>query len=60
MTYKLNDFEVLELIGSGSFGSCYKVRHKYSHEILVWKVIEYGCLSEEKKQVCCEALKKVT
>lgn len=51
MIYKLNDFEVLELIGSGSFGSCYKVRNKHTHEVLVWKVIEYGCLPEEKKQL---------
>ncbi|XP_034256013.1 serine/threonine-protein kinase BRSK2-like [Thrips palmi] len=51
MTYRLNDFDVLELIGSGSFGSCYKVRNRHTHEIIVWKVIEYGCLSEEKKQL---------
>ncbi|KAK3921349.1 Serine/threonine-protein kinase Nek2 [Frankliniella fusca] len=51
MAYKLNDFEVLELIGSGSFGSCYKVRCKHTHELLVWKVIDYGCMPEEKKQL---------
>ncbi|KAJ1525293.1 hypothetical protein ONE63_010116 [Megalurothrips usitatus] len=51
MSYKLNDFEVLELIGSGSFGSCYKVRNRHTHEVIVWKVIGYGSLSEEKKQL---------
>lgn len=51
MTYRLSDFDVLELIGSGSFGSCYKVRNRHTHEVLVWKVIDYGCLSEEKKQL---------
>lgn len=51
MSYKLEDFEVLEVIGSGSVGTCYKVRNKFSKELFVWKAVDYGNLAEDHKRV---------
>lgn len=51
MTGQIEDYEVLQVIGTGSFGSCYKVRNKLSGRIYVWKAIDYGKMNEEKKQV---------
>uniref|UniRef100_A0A1B6FIW2 non-specific serine/threonine protein kinase n=1 Tax=Cuerna arida TaxID=1464854 RepID=A0A1B6FIW2_9HEMI len=51
MTGKIEDYEVLEVIGTGSFGTCYKVRNKLSGRIYVWKAIDYGTMTEEKKQL---------
>jgi Protein kinase domain. len=47
----LSDYQVIHAIGSGSFGTCYKVRHKHTNKYFVWKVIDYGDMSEEKKKV---------
>lgn len=51
MTGQIEDYEVLQVIGTGCFGSCYKVRNKLSGRIYVWKAIDYGKMNEEKKQV---------
>lgn len=51
MTGQIEDYEVLQVIGTGSFGSCYKVRNKLSGRIYVWKAVDYGKMTEEKKQV---------
>uniref|UniRef100_T1I6A3 non-specific serine/threonine protein kinase n=2 Tax=Rhodnius prolixus TaxID=13249 RepID=T1I6A3_RHOPR len=54
MSYKLEDFEVLEVIGSGSvicYGTCYKVRNKFSKELFVWKAVDYGNLAEDHKRM---------
>lgn len=51
MSGQIEDYEVLEVIGTGSFGTCYKVRNKLSGKIYVWKAIDYGKMTEEKKQV---------
>ncbi|KAI5730741.1 hypothetical protein M8J76_016910 [Diaphorina citri] len=47
----LSDYQVIHAIGSGSFGTCYKVRHKHTNKYFVWKVIDYGDMSEEKKKL---------
>ncbi|XP_054289530.1 serine/threonine-protein kinase Nek2-like isoform X1 [Macrosteles quadrilineatus] len=51
MTGHIEDYEVLEVIGTSSFGTCYKVRNKLSGQIFVWKAIDYGSMTEEKKQL---------
>ncbi|XP_024220087.2 serine/threonine-protein kinase Nek2 [Halyomorpha halys] len=51
MSQKLDDFDVISVVGTGSFGTCYKIRHKFSKEFYVWKAIDYGKLSEEKKKL---------
>lgn len=52
MSGHVEDYEVLNVIGTGSFGTCYKVRKKSNGRLYVWKAIGYGGMSEEKKQVC--------
>ncbi|XP_034038440.1 serine/threonine-protein kinase Nek2-like [Thalassophryne amazonica] len=37
----LEDYEVLCSIGSGSFGTCQKIKRKSDGKILVWKVVRY-------------------
>lgn len=51
MLGELSDYDVLSVIGSGSFGTCYKVERKNDGNIFVWKAIDYGSLTEEKKEV---------
>jgi hypothetical protein len=52
MSGHIEDYEVLNVIGTGSFGTCYKVQNKSNGHLYVWKAIGYGGMSEEKKQVC--------
>ena len=51
MVSQLEDYEVLNIIGTGSFGTCYKVRKKSDGNVYVWKAIDYGNMPEERKQV---------
>lgn len=46
----IDNYIVTSIIGSGCFGTCYKVKHKTSHEEFVWKAVNYGQMSEEKKE----------
>ncbi|KAJ9575834.1 hypothetical protein L9F63_007292 [Diploptera punctata] len=47
----LEDYEAINIIGTGSFGTCYKVRKKSNGYVYVWKAVGYGGMSEEKKQL---------
>ncbi|KAK3864906.1 hypothetical protein Pcinc_029442 [Petrolisthes cinctipes] len=47
---KLTDFEVLATIGSGSHGTVHKVRRRYDGQVLVWKELNYGAMTEVEKQ----------
>jgi len=51
MSGHIEDYEVLNIIGTGSFSTCYKVKKKSSGNLYVWKAVGYGGMSEEKKQV---------
>jgi len=51
MSGHIEDYEVLNVIGTGSFSTCYKVKKKSSGNLYVWKAVGYGGMSEEKKQV---------
>eukprot|EP01031_Cornospumella_fuschlensis_P025836 gene25836-31202_t len=42
-------YEVLEALGTGSFGSVHKIRRKQDGKILVWKEINFGGMSEKEK-----------
>nr|XP_045596560.1 serine/threonine-protein kinase Nek2-like isoform X2 [Procambarus clarkii] len=46
---KLEEFEVLSTIGSGAHGTVRKVRH-LDGQVLVWKELNYGAMSESEKQ----------
>lgn len=48
---KLEDYEVLQTIGSGSYGTCRKVRRKVDNKVLVWKELDYGTMTECEKQM---------
>lgn len=50
-----DEYEALEVIGKGSFGTVRKVRHKATGEILVRKEIEYTSMnSQEKNHIISE------
>lgn len=47
----LDDFEVLSTIGTGSYGTCKKIRRKKDGKVLVWKELDYGAMTEAEKQM---------
>uniref|UniRef100_A0A8C6P0H2 Serine/threonine-protein kinase Nek2 n=1 Tax=Nothobranchius furzeri TaxID=105023 RepID=A0A8C6P0H2_NOTFU len=51
MPTRVEDYEVLYTIGSGSYGRCQKVRRKNDGKILVWKELDYGTMAESEKQM---------
>lgn len=46
----MENYEIIQTIGVGSFGQVSKIRRKTDGKILVWKEIEYGKMSEREKQ----------
>jgi len=50
----LSDYEVLDTVGCGSFAKVSRVRRKSSDEILVWKELSYGVMSDKGKQMLCD------
>jgi NIMA (never in mitosis gene a)-related kinase 2 len=46
----MENYETIQKIGTGSFGSVTKIRRKSDGRILVWKEINYGAMSEKEKQ----------
>ncbi|XP_030637410.1 serine/threonine-protein kinase Nek2 [Chanos chanos] len=51
MPSRVEDYEVLYTIGSGSYGKCQKIRRKSDGKILVWKELDYGTMAEAEKQM---------
>ncbi|KAG8224235.1 hypothetical protein J437_LFUL002691 [Ladona fulva] len=51
MPERIEDYEVLGIIGTGSFGTCYKVRKRNTSHVFVWKAVDYGSMSEERKKL---------
>ncbi|XP_014060118.1 serine/threonine-protein kinase Nek2 [Salmo salar] len=51
MPSRVDDYEVLYTIGSGSYGKCQKIRRKSDGKILVWKELDYGTMAESEKQM---------
>ncbi|KAK7907690.1 hypothetical protein WMY93_016302 [Mugilogobius chulae] len=51
MPSRVEDYEVLFTIGSGSYGRCQKIRRKSDGKILVWKELDYGSMGESEKQM---------
>ncbi|CAL1527590.1 unnamed protein product [Lymnaea stagnalis] len=51
MAATLDDYEVIATIGTGSYGTCKKIRRKKDGKIMVWKEMEYGSMSENEKQM---------
>ncbi|XP_025998103.1 serine/threonine-protein kinase Nek2 isoform X1 [Astatotilapia calliptera] len=51
MPSRVEDYEVLHTIGSGSYGRCQKIKRKADRKILVWKELDYGTMAEGEKQM---------
>ncbi|XP_035534870.1 serine/threonine-protein kinase Nek2 [Morone saxatilis] len=51
MPSRVEDYELLHTIGSGSYGRCQKIRRKSDGKILVWKELDYGTMAESEKQM---------
>ncbi|XP_069787456.1 serine/threonine-protein kinase Nek2 [Narcine bancroftii] len=51
MPSRLEDYDLMESIGSGSYGRCQKIRRKSDGKVLVWKEMDYGSMSEAEKQM---------
>ncbi|KAG7509048.1 serine serine/threonine-protein kinase Nek2 [Solea senegalensis] len=51
MPSRVEDYEVLYTIGSGSYGRCQKIKRKSDGKILVWKELDYGTMAESEKQM---------
>ncbi|XP_021514150.1 serine/threonine-protein kinase Nek2 [Meriones unguiculatus] len=51
MPSRVEDYEVLHGIGTGSYGRCQKIRRKSDGKILVWKELDYGSMTEVEKQM---------
>ncbi|BFZ12115.1 hypothetical protein BsWGS_15153 [Bradybaena similaris] len=51
MPSTLDDFEVISTIGTGSYGTCKKIRRKKDGKVMVWKEMEYGSMTETEKQM---------
>ncbi|XP_014900915.1 serine/threonine-protein kinase Nek2 [Poecilia latipinna] len=51
MPSRVEDYEVLYTIGSGSYGRCQKIRRNSDGKILVWKELDYGNMAESEKQM---------
>ncbi|XP_065051894.1 serine/threonine-protein kinase Nek2-like [Rhopilema esculentum] len=48
---RLEDYDVVETIGSGSYGTCRKIRRRCDGKVLVWKELNYGQMTESEKQM---------
>ncbi|KAH8363742.1 hypothetical protein KR200_006098, partial [Drosophila serrata] len=46
----LRDFDVLAVLGCGSFGTCYKVQDRSTSEVFALKGIDYDQLDEDKRE----------
>lgn len=44
---KLLDYDVISVIGSGTCGTCFKVKNRKNDEIFVWKSIDYNRIHNE-------------
>ncbi|XP_069464624.1 serine/threonine-protein kinase Nek2 [Ambystoma mexicanum] len=51
MPSRLEDYQELHTVGSGSYGKCKKVLRKADGKILVWKELDYSSMSESEKQM---------
>lgn len=45
----MENYEIISVIGKGSFGSVKKIKRKSDGKILVWKELNYGKMSEREK-----------
>ena len=54
MGNKVEDFEILQVLGKGSYGFVAKVKSRLNHKIYAMKQINFGELEDEKSIELCE------
>jgi len=47
----IDDFVVLETLGSGAYGKVYKIKSKHDGNIYVWKEISFYKMSNKEKEL---------
>ena len=47
--YKMENYEVIQVIGSGSSGNVEKIVRKSDKKALVWKKLDYGKMHDKEK-----------
>lgn len=47
---QMQDHEVLQIMGAGSFGTCFEVQNKLTHKLFVWRAIDCGEITVETKR----------
>jgi len=45
----MDNYEKIQEIGKGSFGSVSKIKRKADGKVLVWKELNYGKMSDKEK-----------
>ncbi|XP_014669645.1 PREDICTED: serine/threonine-protein kinase Nek2-like [Priapulus caudatus] len=51
MPSSVDDYEVIGMVGKGSYGTCKKIKRKSDGKIFVWKELDYGLMSESEKHM---------
>ena len=59
----LDQYDLVGVIGKGSFGTVSRIRRKADGRVMVWKELNYGTMREKEKQLvvsevrgCCPSL----
>jgi hypothetical protein len=45
----MENYQIIEQIGHGTFGKVCKIKRKSDNKILVWKELIYGSMQEKEK-----------
>lgn len=52
MDNKVDDFEILQVLGEGSYGFIAKVKSRLNHKIYAMKLIDFTNLDQKEKEFC--------
>jgi len=56
----LDQYELVGVIGKGSFGTVSRIRRKADGRIMVWKELNYGTMREKEKQLVVSEVSVMT
>ncbi len=59
-TCSLDQYDLVGVIGKGSFGTVSRIRRKADGRIMVWKELNYGTMREKEKQLVVSEVRRVT
>ena len=57
---KYHQYELVGVIGKGSFGTVSRIRRKADGRIMVWKELNYGTMLEKEKQLVVSEVSVMT